>query len=108
MPVAAPRSISPCAVQNPRSSPMADEVVYVVDDDDALRDSLSFLLSSVGISAQTFDSAAAFLTALPRNGRGCVITDVRMPGMSGIDLLRELKNKSLPLPVIVITGHGDV
>ena len=87
---------------------MTDDVVYVVDDDDALRDSLSFLLSSAGINAQTFDSAAAFLTALPRNGRGCVITDVRMPGMSGIDLLRELKSKASPLPVIVITGHGDV
>jgi two-component system response regulator FixJ len=87
---------------------MTDDVVYVIDDDDALRDSLSFLLSSAGLNAQTYDSAAGFLAALPRGSAGCVVTDVRMPSMSGLDLLRELKNIASPLPVIVITGHGDV
>jgi two-component system response regulator FixJ len=83
-------------------------IVHIVDDDDALRDSLQFLLSSAGYATQTYESADRFLEALPKNGRACVITDIRMPGMSGIDLLRELKKVAPSLPVVVITGHGDV
>jgi len=86
----------------------ANATVHVIDDDDALRDSLGFLLASAGIEAQTYDSATSFLAALPRDAHGCVITDVRMPGMSGIELLRELKSVAPAMPVIVITGHGDV
>ena len=83
-------------------------IVHVVDDDDAMRDSMAFLLSSAGIESQTYDSAVSFLDKLPSAIKGCVVTDVRMPGMSGIDLLRELKLRAPTLPVIVITGHGDV
>ena len=83
-------------------------IVHVIDDDDALRDSLSFLLSTAGIDAKTYDSAAAFLQTQPAVQSGCVVTDVRMAGMSGIDLLRKLKTLAPALPVIVMTGHGDV
>ena len=83
-------------------------IVHIVDDDDALRDSLQFLMVSAGIEAQTYNSATSFLNAVPRGAAGCVITDVRMPGMSGLDLLRQLKTTAPSLPVIVITGHGDV
>ena len=83
-------------------------IVHVIDDDDALRDSLAFLMSSAGIETQTHDSASGFLAALPRDSSGCVVTDVRMPGMTGIELLRELKRVAPTLPVIVMTGHADV
>jgi two-component system response regulator FixJ len=81
--------------------------VHVVDDDDAARESLAYLLASAKIKVQTHESAVAFLAALPTLSPGCLITDVRMPGLSGIDLLKHLK-KTTTIPVIVITGHGDV
>jgi len=83
-------------------------VVHIVDDDDAVRQSLAFLLSSAGLPVRLYDSASAFLAGLPSVQGGCLITDVRMPGMTGIELLRELKAKACSLPTIVITGHGDV
>ena len=83
-------------------------VVHVVDDDEAMRQSLAFLFRTARIQAETYQSAAAFLDALPQIKAGCVVTDVRMPGLSGIDLLRRLKELNAALPVIVITGHGDV
>jgi two-component system, LuxR family, response regulator FixJ len=83
-------------------------VVHVVDDDDAVRDSLEFLLRTAKIDVRSYDSATAFLAALPDADPGCIVTDVRMPGISGIDLLRELKARGLTTPVIVITGHGDI
>lgn len=86
----------------------SDTLVHVIDDDDAARDSLAFLLRAAGIDVQTYESAVAFLSALPNIHAGCIITDVRMPEMSGIDLLRRLKEMQVSLPVIVITGHGDV
>jgi two-component system response regulator FixJ len=86
----------------------SDVKVHVIDDDDALRQSLQFLLESAAVKVATYESAAAFLDALPEISAGCVITDVRMPGMSGIELLKRLKELKLGLPVIVITGHGDV
>jgi two-component system response regulator FixJ len=85
-----------------------DAVVHIVDDDEAARESLSFLLKAAGLAVQTYDSATAFLSGLATAKSGCVITDVRMPDMSGIDLLRRLKELQVNLPVIVITGHGDV
>src|SRR5215471_10818457 len=86
----------------------ADAIVHVIDDDEAVRDSVEFLLRTSGIAASTYDSASAFLKALPTAGFGCIITDVRMPGISGIDLLRRLAEMRVKMPVIVITGHGDV
>jgi two-component system, LuxR family, response regulator FixJ len=88
---------------------MANEpIVHIVDDDDGLRKALAFLMKSVRIPTQVHDSAESFLTTGLAGGAGCVVTDVRMPNMSGIDLLRELKKIASNLPVIVMTGHGDV
>jgi two-component system, LuxR family, response regulator FixJ len=86
----------------------ADADVHVIDDDEAVRESIDFLLRSAGLSVRTYDSAASFLDAAPTIAAGCIITDVRMPGLSGIDLLRRLQEMRIGLPVIVITGHGDV
>ena len=87
---------------------MSDPIVYVVDDDDAVRESLEFLLSSSQLPVRTYNSAAAFLASLPQLVSGCIITDVRMPDVSGIDLLKRLTELDIKIPVIVITGHGDV
>ena len=83
-------------------------IVHVIDDDDAVRESLAFLLGAAGIEVQTYESAVAFLDVAPKVKLGCVITDVRMPELSGVDLLRRLQELKLGVPVIVITGHGDV
>lgn len=83
-------------------------LVHVIDDDDAVRQSLAFLLGTARIAVRTYESAVAFLAALPDIAPGCIVTDVRMPEMSGIDLLRRLKELKVVMPVIVITGHGDV
>jgi two-component system response regulator FixJ len=82
--------------------------VHVIDDDEAVRHSLAFLLGTAKIDVKTYDSAKAFLEAAENIKSGCIITDVRMPEVSGIDLLRRLKDLKIDLPVIVITGHGDV
>jgi two-component system, LuxR family, response regulator FixJ len=84
--------------------------VYVIDDDPAMRDSLDFLLGSAGFNVQLFDSAQTFLQELPDMEAGCVVTDIRMPGIDGIELLRQLHSASSvrKLPVIIMTGHGDV
>ena len=84
--------------------------VYVIDDDPAMRDSLDFLLGSAGFSVRLFESAQMFLNELPGLEAGCVVTDIRMPGIDGIELLRHLNPASgaRKLPVIVMTGHGDV
>ena len=89
-------------------SPAAARAVHIIDDDQALRESLAFLLRAAQLEVRSFDSAKAFLDALPDASVGCVITDIRMPDMSGIDLLRRLKELKVGIPVIVITGHGDV
>ena len=86
----------------------ADPMIYVVDDDDAVRQSLEFLLTTAGMRTRSFESAKAFLEVLPDVGFGCVITDVRMPEITGIDLLKRVKEINADLPVIVITGHGDI
>jgi two-component system, LuxR family, response regulator FixJ len=82
--------------------------VHIVDDDDAMRDSLAFLLKTAGFAPVTHESAAAFIAALPAARPGCLVTDIRMPGMSGMDLLGEIARRGHRFPVIVITGHGDV
>jgi two-component system response regulator FixJ len=84
--------------------------VYVIDDDPAMRDSLDFLLGSAGFNVRLFESAQVFLNELADLAAGCVVTDIRMPGMDGMELLRQLNSASgvRKLPVIVMTGHGDV
>jgi two-component system response regulator FixJ len=84
--------------------------VYVIDDDPAMRDSLDFLLGTAGFNVRLFDSAQAFLQELPGMEAGCVVTDIRMPGIDGIELLRQLHSAASvrKLPVIIMTGHGDV
>jgi two-component system, LuxR family, response regulator FixJ len=88
--------------------PSEKGTVHIIDDDDALRESLAFLLRTARIEVATHSSAAAFLEKIPNAKLNCVITDVRMPGMSGLDLLRRLREMKIDVPVIVITGHGDV
>jgi two-component system, LuxR family, response regulator FixJ len=83
-------------------------IVHVIDDDEAIRQSLAFLLQTARMTVKTYASAAAFLDELPGAELSCIITDVRMPGMSGIELLRRLQELKIGVPVIVITGHGDV
>lgn len=87
---------------------MADELVHVIDDDPAVRDSLAFLLETANLTPRTYDSAVAFLEALPEVTSGCVVTDVRMPEMTGIELVRRLKGQGFRLPIVMITGHADV
>lgn len=85
-----------------------DRNIYVIDDDQAMRDSLDFLLGSAGFRVRVFDSAQVFLDELAKLEPGCVVTDVRMPGIDGMELLRRVNSGARKLPVIVMTGHGDV
>src|SRR5882672_4164343 len=82
--------------------------VYIVDDDEAVRDSLATLLISAGLRTKSFASACGFLQEAASLEPGCLISDVRMPEMDGITLLRELKSLKLDFPVVLITGHGDI
>ncbi|MBX3686564.1 MAG: response regulator transcription factor [Rhodocyclaceae bacterium] len=93
-------------MNNPSSTP--EQRIYIVDDDEALRDSLAWLLDSAGYLTQSFDSAEAFLAGYNDGLTGCVLLDVRMPGMSGLELFDRLCELHATLPVIFITGHGDV
>lgn len=86
----------------------ADFVVHIVDDEEAVRKSLAFLLSMSGYAARVHESATAFLAAAPGLANCCLVTDLRMPDMSGVDLLKRLRTQNAMLPTIVITGHGDV
>jgi two-component system response regulator FixJ len=87
---------------------MTDAVVHVVDDDESARESLAFLLESADLHVETYASAPAFLAALPDARPGCVITDVRMPEMSGQELVARLAALNTRMPIIMITGHGDI
>lgn len=89
---------------------MAEEqaVVYIVDDDEAVRDSTAMLMQSVGLHVETFARADAFLNELDASRVACLVLDVRMPGMSGMELQQTLKDRGIDLPIIFITGHGDV
>ena len=82
--------------------------IHVIDDDAAIRDSLAFLLDVNGFRPLVYDSADAFMRKLTSDTPGCVISDIRMPGMNGIELVRKLKSTGSACPVILITGHGDV
>jgi two-component system, LuxR family, response regulator FixJ len=86
----------------------SSDIVHVIDDDADVRQSLAFLLSTVGLAVRVHESASAFLKILPEVQEGCVVTDVRMPGVDGIELLRRLAGAGIKLPVIVMTGHGDI
>ena len=86
----------------------SNPVVHVIDDDDAARDSLAFLLRAAQVDVQTYETAPAFLAAIKPSMFGCIITDVRMPEMTGIELLRRLREGGNDIPVIVMTGHGDI
>ena len=82
--------------------------VFIVDDDEAVRGSLRLLIRSVGLQAQAFGSAQEFLASYDARHPGCLILDVRMPGMSGLELQQELNRRGATIPVVFITGHGDV
>ncbi|MFI4995382.1 MAG: response regulator FixJ [Hyphomicrobiales bacterium] len=82
--------------------------IHVIDDDEAMRESLAFLLASAGFTVKLFESATKFLEALPTLEVACVITDIRMPGIDGIELMRRVRASGHSFPVIVMTGHGDV
>lgn len=82
--------------------------VHVIDDDEAVRTALGALLGSVGLAQRSYASAEEFLAVADRRMRGCVLLDVRMPGMSGLEMQRKLKDLGIAMPVIIITGHGDV
>lgn len=86
-------------------------LVLIVDDDEAMRRSMAFLFSSIGLEAQIFPSASELLVALPAENTlrpGALVLDVRMPGMSGLELQRHLVERGFPLPILIVTGHGDV
>ncbi|MDG5494000.1 response regulator transcription factor [Niveispirillum sp. BGYR6] len=90
------------------TSPADQPLIHVVEDDRSVRDSLEDLLASVGLPARLFASAAEFLRAEPVEAPGCLVLDVRMPGMSGLELQAEMARRGLRLPIIFITGHGDI
>jgi FixJ family two-component response regulator len=85
-----------------------DPIVFVVDDDAAVRDAIKDLLESVGTQVQTFPSGAEFLARTPAEAPSCLILDVRLPGMSGLEFQRELTAAGVEIPIIFITGHGDI
>jgi two-component system response regulator FixJ len=82
--------------------------VYVIDDDEAMRDSLNFLLDSANFNVTLFENALRFLEVLPGLEFGCVVSDVRMPGLDGIELLKRMKAARSRFPIVIMTGHGDV
>ena len=85
-----------------------DAVVFVVDDDQSVRDALSNLIRSVGLQAQTFDSGRDFLSYERPDGAACLVLDVRLPGLSGLDLQKRMAEVNIEIPIVFITGHGDV
>jgi two-component system response regulator FixJ len=87
---------------------IADIVVHIVDDEEPVRNSLAFLLGAAGFAVRTHASATAFLEVAPDIRNGCLVTDLRMPDIDGVELLRQLRMRDAMLPAIVVTGHGDV
>jgi RNA polymerase sigma factor (sigma-70 family) len=83
-------------------------LVFVVDDDPSVRASLKFLVSTVGLKVETFDSADSFLHRKPPDGPSCLVLDVRLPGLSGLDFQCELTARNIRIPIVFITGHGDI
>jgi FixJ family two-component response regulator len=88
--------------------PLSEPLIYIVDDEASIRDSLAMLLRSVGLASRAYGDARSFLSAYERRTNCCLIVDVRMPGMSGIELQDALRARGEKLPVIIITGHGDI
>lgn len=88
--------------------PAAEPLVYVIDDEAPIRDSLAMLLRSVGLTSSLFADAPSFLAAAPWQEHACVIADVRMPGMSGLELQEAMRVGGSSLPMIIVTGHGDI
>jgi len=87
---------------------MSTPTVFVIDDQQAVRHALGEMLQVFGYGVETFESADGFLQALTEPRTGCIVADVRMPGMDGIELVRELSRRNIPLPVVLISGHADV
>lgn len=92
----------------PESTDSAGPTVYVVDDDPAMRSSLRWLIESVGLTVRTCSSAQEFLRTYQASDPGCLVLDVRMPGMSGLDLQAELGQRKIPIPILIITGYAEV
>src|SRR5215211_2253631 len=86
----------------------AKQIVFVIDDDESIREALKSLIRSVGLSVETFASAHEFLQSRRPDIPACLILDVRMPGISGLDLQRDLSEANIHIPIIFITGHGDI
>ncbi|MDX3984609.1 MAG: response regulator [Achromobacter sp.] len=99
--------MNPAPNPAPNRTPELSPQVYLVDDDDAVRDALALLLRSVGLASSGFADPQAFLSALPASAIGCVVLDIRMPGISGLDVLSRLADQS-DLPVVMLTGHANV
>ncbi len=87
---------------------MSNSVVHLIDDDDGVRQSLAFLLATAGLAVRVYESGVAFLAALGTLQPGCIVSDVRMPGIDGLELQRRLKALGVHLPMIIMTGHADV
>jgi FixJ family two-component response regulator len=85
-----------------------DSIVYVIDDDPSIREAITSLIRSVGMSVQAFGSAKEFMASSRSNAPACLVLDVRMPGLSGLELQRELTDAGISIPIIFITGHGDI
>ena len=92
----------------PKQPSDVESLVFVIDDDEAVRESLKSLLRSVGLKVETFGSAAGFLAIKPPNVPSCLVLDVRLPGLSGLDFQGELAKANIHVPIIFITGHGDI
>jgi FixJ family two-component response regulator len=86
----------------------AASLVFVIDDDPSVRSSLKFLLSTVGLQAETFESADSFLRRKSADIPSCLVLDVRLPGLSGLDFQRELATRNICIPIVFLTGHGDI
>jgi FixJ family two-component response regulator len=91
-----------------RETPETQPVVFVIDDDSSVREALSSLFRSVGLRVELFTSAAEFLNANPPSAPSCLVLDVRLPGVSGLDFQTELAKANMHIPIIFITGHGDI
>jgi len=87
---------------------MTNPTIFIVDDDPAMRDSLSWLIETIGYPVELFSSAQAFLDSYRPEAPGCLILDVRLPGMSGLQLQQKMNQEKITLPIIIISGHGDV
>ena len=83
-------------------------IVFVIDDDPSVRSSLKFLISTVGLQVESFDSAETFLNRKPPDTASCLVLDVRLRGLSGLDFQRELAARNIPIPIVFVTGHGDI